>query len=197
MRKAMKGISWLVFLAFIALSSFANWMHGATFHAQIMLAVVPVGFAAAVFLFEGMSAAGKTQLWQTVGVGFVALCAGVASYLGLFGMARDNGIPIVQAALLPLAYDGVVAVASMAIRAFSVVPASVRPPVRRAPVRVPASVPDITEDKPAIESAPVSRTAKWDKDKAAALLAEGRDRADIAETLGISTKTLGRHFPSK
>ncbi len=119
MRVLMKLICWAVFLTFIALSSFANWEHGSTFHASFMLAVVPVGFAATVFILEGILSAGKGGWMTYTGVTFVAAAAGIASYIGLYGMARDNGIGVTQAALMPLAFDGVVAVASMGVRAFS------------------------------------------------------------------------------
>jgi hypothetical protein len=119
MRRLMKSLCWLIFLAFIGLSSFANWEHGTTSISSFMLAVVPVGFAASIFILEGIVAVGKATKWTYLGIIFVAAAAGIASYLGLYGMARDSGIPIVQSALLPLAFDGVVAVASMGIRAFS------------------------------------------------------------------------------
>lgn len=196
MRKVMKGICWLVFLAFIGLSSFANWEHGTTRISSFMLAVVPVGFAASIFILEGIVAAGKASRWAYAGIIFVASAAGVASYLGLYGMARDSGIPVVQSALLPLAFDGVVAVASMGIRAFSLshVPAAPRTPRRKAVSAPQDTVSQPTEARvPATE--PVSRAAvpaDGQRDKAFAMIDEGRDKKDVAETVGVSVRTLNR-----
>jgi Helix-turn-helix domain of resolvase len=211
MRKTMKALSWLVFLAFIGLSSYANWLHGLTPHARTMLAVVPVGFAASVFILEGLISAGKAGRWTFGAIGFVALASGVASYLGLFGMARDSGVPLVQALLLPLAFDGVVLVASMGIRGFSLSHVSLpqRPSrVRRVPARVPADVPMSQGHVPAEVShtdvrvpeadVPVSRPrtrAKMsdeDMSLVSKLLSEGVPRRDIAERLGVSRKTIDR-----
>lgn len=122
MRFVMKLVCWAVFLVFIGLSSFANWEHGHTFHAKFMLAVVPVGFAATVFILEAISSNGRATRLTYAGVMFVATAAGVASYIGLYGMAIDNQIGRAQALLMPLAFDGVVAVASMGIRAFTAEP---------------------------------------------------------------------------
>lgn len=198
MRKTMKVISWLVFLGFIALSSYANFLHGADLIAGGMLAVVPVGFAASVFILEGLISAGKASRWTFGAIGAVALASGVASYLGLYGMAIDAGIGRGQAVLMPLAFDGVVLVASMGIRGFSLV-AHVPAVPRAKRVRVPAVVP-VTEDKPSGVPVPVSqpdvpvtRATGWDKDLARKLLAEGElSRKDIAARVGCSRKSIDR-----
>lgn len=215
MRKAMKAISWLVFLAFIALSSYANWLHGTVPVARFMLAVVPVGFAASVFILEGLISAGKASRSTFAAIGFVAFASGVASYLGLYGMARDSGIGLAQAVLMPLAFDGVVLVASMGIRGFSAVahvpaprPVS-RPRVPRVKDNVPAVSLPVSEDVPAIEghvpeadvpmSLPgatvrdtVPRAVGWDRELAVKLLSEGVPRKDIAQRCGTSRKTIDR-----
>lgn len=201
MRKAMRSISWLVFLAFIGLSSYANYLHGSTPHARIMLAVVPVGFAASVFIFEGLITQGRVSWWTFGAIGFVALASGVASYLGLFGMARDSGVPLVQSLLLPLSFDGVVLVSSMGIRGFSLHVPAPRPRATRTAAARPA--PDAPQDTTGTEaSAPMSRplSAPVPQDdrvaKALAMLAEGRDKADVAETIGCTVRTLNRWIKS-
>lgn len=200
MRKTMKVISWLVFLGFIALSGYANYLHGRSMIAGGMLAVVPVGFAASVFILEGLISAGKAHRATFGAIFFVALASGVASYLGLYGMAIDSGISRAQSLLLPLSFDGVVLVASMGIRGFSLTPA---PKVSRSrPVRVPADVPTgvpVSQGHvPALSQAdvppdpPVSR-AGWDRDLARKLLSEGQlSRADIAARVGCSRKSIDR-----
>lgn len=196
MRKTMKVISWLVFLAFIALSSYANYLHGDSLIAGGMLAVVPVGFAASVFILEGLISAQRASRWTFGGIGAVALASGVASYLGLYGMAIDAGIGRGQSVLMPLAFDGVVLVASMGIRGFSLshVPARV-PRVRRP--SVPATVTPVSVSQPDVP-VKVSRVPSGDMAekvaKARALVAEGRDKADVAETMGISIRTLNRYL---
>lgn len=198
MRKTMKVISWLVFLAFIALSSYANFLHGRSLVAGGMLAVVPVGFAASVFILEGLISAGKESRWTFGAIGAVALASGVASYMGLYGMAIDAEISRGQALLMPLAFDGVVLVASMGIRGFSLSQVSVPvrvPRARRVPVRVPTDVPAVSQaDVPHVPTV-VSRPGKareWDRDKARRLLAEGRTRKEIAELCGVSRKSIDR-----
>lgn len=206
MRKTMKVISWLVFLAFIALSSYANYLHGESMIAGGMLAVVPVGFAASVFILEGLISAGKASRWTFAGIGAVALASGVASYLGLYGMAIDAGIGRGQSVLMPLAFDGVVLVASMGIRGFSLthVPPAVRVTrVKRERVPDRVSQPDVpaaTRTVPDPDLSPVTEAkpsrVKWDKDKARTLLAEGRPRKEVAELCGVSRKTIDRFADS-
>jgi len=193
MRKVMKTVCWLVFLAFIGLSSFANWEHGTTRISSFMLAVVPVGFAASVFILEGLISAQKASRSTFAAIGFVALASGVASYLGLFGMARDAGIPLVQAALLPLSFDGVVLVASMGIRGFSPahVPTRPRSVSRTKAAAVPAAANPVTAAVPEV-SGPNDK-----RDKAFRMLAEGRDKSDVAQTVGVSVRTLNRWITQK
>jgi hypothetical protein len=151
----MRLISWLVFLAFIGLSAFANYAHGQDALAGFLLAIVPVGFAVVVFLYEALHAAGRVTRLTTAAAVVVGGGAGVASYLGLFGMAREHGVQLVPALLLPLAFDGVVAVASMGIRgfAFLLVPPAVAPAEERSPI--PASVPhDVPPVLPAFPAFP-------------------------------------------
>lgn len=136
----MKLVSWLVFLTFVGLSAFANYQHGQDRLAGFLLAIVPVGFAVVVFIVEALHAAGRATGWLYLGAGLVGGGAGVASYLGLFGMARDHGVQLVPALLLPLAFDGVVAVASMGIRGFAGALAPEHTP-ERAPLPVICSAP--------------------------------------------------------
>lgn len=112
----MKIMAWGVFLMFIAVSAAANFAHGDDKLAGALMAVVPVGFAAVITLLENMVARGKGSWPLFIAAGVVGLGAGVASYVGLATMALDHEVPKVVAFLLPLAYDGVVAVASLAIR---------------------------------------------------------------------------------
>lgn len=202
----MQTSCWLVFLIFIGLSSFANWEHGNTRISSFMLAVVPVGFAASIFILEGIVSVGKATAWTYAGIAFVAAAAGVASYLGLYGMARESGIPIVQSSLLPLAFDGVVAVASMGIRAFSIPHTEEHPTPsllieERAEI---SSVEEATETAPAeIEeameeiSAPVRKEraprSSWDVRKVAEMLLAEERQADIISATGIGRSTLGRY----
>lgn len=118
----MKAFAWFVFLAFVGISSTANYFHGDDRTAGLLLATVPVGFAVVVFLLEGLHAKGKATRAVTALLAVVAGGAGIASYLGLYGMAREHGVQQVPALLLPLAFDGVVAVASLTIRAFGAEP---------------------------------------------------------------------------
>jgi len=113
----MKAIAWTVFVSFIAISATANFMHGQDRLGGAMMAVIPVGFAATIFLVESMISKGHRSRWAFLAAGVVGTGAGIASYVGLYTMAMDHGVPQAVAALLPLAYDGVVAVASLAIRA--------------------------------------------------------------------------------
>lgn len=207
MRKTMKIISWLVFLGFIALSSYANYLHGDSLVAGGMLAVVPVGFAASVFILEGLISAGRSSRWTFAAIGFVALASGVASYLGLYGMAIDAGIGRAQAVLMPLAFDGVVLVASMGIRGFSLTHVPPRVP-RVKPARVPAPVPVAVDTVPAVSLPDVPASSghvptvtsprgpgrdTWDKALARKLLAEGvLSHRDIAERVGCSRKSVDR-----
>lgn len=217
----MQTSCWLVFLIFIGLSSFANWEHGNTRISSFMLAVVPVGFAASIFILEGIVSVGKATAWTYAGIAFVAAAAGVASYLGLYGMARESGIPIVQSSLLPLAFDGVVAVASMGIRAFSIPhteeisPPSVTdwdeemkmlaasaertkntPPEWSGPV---ASLHDVGESEAAFRGdTPLARKERaprssWDVRKVAEMLLAEERQADIISATGIGRSTLGRY----
>lgn len=215
MNRPMKAVSWLVFLTFIGLSSFANWEHGTTRISSFMLAVVPVGFAASIFILEGIVSAGKATIWSYAGITFVAAAAGIASYLGLYGMARDSGIPIVQSALLPLAFDGVVAVASMGIRAFSS-PALVAPvPVEEVLQQTEELLQELEkESAPAPEEIPVedrrrireeaSATAagypsrrsaprsSWDARKVADMLLDGAKTPEIVEVTGAGRASVDR-----
>jgi hypothetical protein len=112
----MKGIAWTVFLTFIGISATANFLHGDDRLAGGLMAVVPIGFAAVMFLVESMAARQKGSTGLYLAAGVVALGAGVASYAGLVTMALDHKVPGIVAYLLPLAYDGVVVVASLSIR---------------------------------------------------------------------------------
>jgi hypothetical protein len=112
----VKAMAWGVFLAFILVSAAANFAHGDDRLAGALMAVVPIGFAAVITLLENMVARGKGSWPLYVAAGVVGLGAGVASYVGLMTMALDHKVPGPVAVLLPLAYDGVVAVASLAIR---------------------------------------------------------------------------------
>lgn len=112
----MKAIAWIVFLTFIGISATANFLHGDDRLAGGLMAVVPIGFAAVMFLVESMAARQKGSKALYIAAGVVALGAGVASYAGLVTMALDHKVPGLVAYLLPLAYDGVVVVASLAIR---------------------------------------------------------------------------------
>jgi hypothetical protein len=112
----MKIMAWGVFLVFIAVSAAANFAHGDDRLAGALMAVVPVGFAAVITLLENMVARGKGSWPLYAAAGVVGLGAGVASYVGLATMALAHDVHPVVAFLLPLAYDGVVAVASLAIR---------------------------------------------------------------------------------
>lgn len=202
----MQTSCWLVFLIFIGLSSFANWEHGNTPISSFMLAVVPVGFAASIFILEGIVSVGKATRWTYAGIAFVAAAAGVASYIGLYGMARESGIPIVQSSLLPLAFDGVVAVASMGIRAFSVPHAeelSPTPsplveayPTEQRETSTEESVEEIVEEAPAVSAPPRkerSPRSSWDVRKVAEMLLAEERQGDIISATGIGRSTLGRY----
>lgn len=204
----MQTSCWLVFLIFIGLSSFANWEHGNTRISSFMLAVVPVGFAASIFILEGIVSVDKATRWTYAGIAFVAAAAGVASYLGLYGMARESGIPIVQSSLLPLAFDGVVAVASMGIRAFSLPHVEQSPPDPSLPsVEQSPEQREISAEEPAeeiVETAPVvsasprkerSPRSSWDVRKVGEMLLAGERHGDIISATGIGRSTLGRYSP--
>jgi hypothetical protein len=112
----MRAIAWIVFLSFIAVSAAANYLHGEDALAGFLMAVVPIGFAAVIFLVESLVSRRKGGKALYFAAGVVGAGAGVASYVGLATMAIDHNIHPVVSYLLPLAYDGVVAVASLAIR---------------------------------------------------------------------------------
>lgn len=112
----MKVVAWFVFLAFIGVSAVANFLHGEDRLGGALMAVVPVGFAAVIFLLEALVARGKGSLPLYAAAIVVGGGAGIASYVGLATMALDHKVPAFVAYLLPLAYDGVVMVASLAIR---------------------------------------------------------------------------------
>lgn len=202
----MQTSCWLVFLIFIGLSSFANWEHGNTRISSFMLAVVPVGFAASIFILEGVVSVDKATRWTYVGITFVAAAAGVANYLGLYGMARESGIPIVQSSLLPLAFDGVVAVAAMGIRAFSLPHAEQSPPdpsllsVEQSPEQreISAEEPaeEIAEEAPAVSATARkerSPRSSWDVSKVVEMLLAEERQGDIISATGIGRSTLGRY----
>jgi hypothetical protein len=72
------------------------------------------------------------------------------------------------------------------------VPDRVPVPRPRVPVSQPVPVP-VAQPKGHVPArAPVSRAKEWDKDKARALLAEGRPRKEIAELCGTSRKSIDR-----
>lgn len=143
----MKIMAWGVFLVFIAVSAAANFMHGDDKLAGALMAVVPVGFAAVITLLENMVARGKGSWPLYWAAGVVGVGAGVASYVGLATMALDHNVHPVVALLLPLAYDGVVAVASLAIRSLGDDHKEQAPPP---PVNKPTAV-----TPPAVHTAPV------------------------------------------
>lgn len=209
----MKGVCWLVFLAFIGLSSFANWEHGTTRISAFMLAVVPVGFAASIFILEGIVSAGKATKWSYAGIIFVAAAAGIASYLGLYGMARESDIPLVQSALLPLAFDGVVAVASMGIRAFSVIhPATENAPeygitqpiepdvdwnaelasIEDMPEAPVSPAPVLQHEEPSAPRVPRAPRASWDARLVAEMILDGAKTPEITDATGAKRASIDR-----
>lgn len=209
MQKIMYAASWIVFALFVGLSCTANWMHGDGWAASSMLAVVPIGFAASVFIYEGLIAAGRSAFrqywWQHLVFGALCGATGFASYMGLLGMEEDHGIDGIHKWAIPLAFDGVVAVSSIGIRAFAPthIPVLTRPRVPRA---VPSHPAVVSRDVPAVVSASVPQdkpvVSRRDKDsdlrdKAFRMLAEGRDKRDVAAAVGRDVRTLNRWVRSR
>lgn len=113
-----KFSAWSIFLTFVGISAVANYLHGADALAGFLMAMAPIGFAATMAILETIVI--KVSWTSRLAMAIVATGSGVASYIGLYSLARDHHVHQVNAALLPLAFDGVVLASSLAIRSLSV-----------------------------------------------------------------------------
>jgi hypothetical protein len=112
-----KVASWLIFTTWVGASAAANYAHGDNVAASLLMASAPVGFAATTGILEMLVSKGVKIGWSAiVAMVMVATVAGVASYIGLVGLATESGITGVAPWLLPIGFDGVVLAASLAIR---------------------------------------------------------------------------------
>lgn len=113
-----------IFVTWVSISAGANYAHGDDAIGGGLMMAAPVGFAATTFLLEMLISRGHKLGWPAgLAMVLVAAVSGVASYVGLFGLALEHGVPRETAALLPLAFDGVVLASSLALRTLSRRPA--------------------------------------------------------------------------
>lgn len=117
-RKRKKFAAWLIFLTFVGISAVANYLHGADALAGFLMAMAPIGFAATMAMLETIVV--KVSWTSRLAMAVVATGSGVASYIGLYSLAREHHVSKPVAILLPLAFDGVVLASSLAIRSLSV-----------------------------------------------------------------------------
>lgn len=176
--------AWAIFLAWVAISALANYAHGRNAVAGLLLAAAPVGFAAVTFLLEMLVSRGHRLGWPSVlAMVAVASGAGVASYIGLAGMAIENGVDTLTARLLPLAFDGVVLAASLAIRALANPPmANARP--------APVSAVDVTMAE--LQLHREAAMAEVDKRRAALDTDSAPDTATPVDAIDLEA-TLAKH----
>jgi hypothetical protein len=111
--------AWAIYMIFIGLSSAANAMHAQDPIGAFLSAVLPVALALSTFLLERVRSSGGANQARIMGTVLVALGTAVGSFLHLYGLARDHGESRVTAALIPLAFDGVMLVSSMTIMVLS------------------------------------------------------------------------------
>lgn len=152
-------------------------------------AVHPIGLDGLIYI--GMRAVSNGRRWQ----GWLATIYGVAMSLTFNAVSYAGvGMPAaVMAVAMPLALVlGVLVVGHERVTVAEPVPvipakvsrartAAVPAPVADVPAvtrEAIAAVPDVTDDDRAV--------------KVRAMLAEGRDKADVAATMGISVRTLNR-----
>lgn len=109
-----------IFVTWVGISALANYAHGQDWLIGLLMAAAPVGFAAVTFVLEMLVSRGHKLGWVAgLAMVMVAAGAGVASYVGLFGLAREHGAAKPVAVLIPIAFDGVVLAMSLAMRILS------------------------------------------------------------------------------
>lgn len=109
-----------IFVTWVGISALANYAHGQDPAIGLLMAAAPVGFAAVTFVLEMLVSRGHRLGWVAgLAMVMVAAGAGVASYVGLFGLAREHGATRLVAGLIPIAFDGVVLAMSLAMRILS------------------------------------------------------------------------------
>lgn len=109
-----------IFVTWVGISALANYAHGQDPAIGLLMAAAPVGFAAVTFVLEMLVSRGHSLGWVAgLAMVMVAAGAGVASYVGLFGLAREHGATKLVAGLIPIAFDGVVLAMSLAMRILS------------------------------------------------------------------------------
>lgn len=120
-----KAAAWTIFLTWVGISAAANYAHGTDAVSGALMAMAPIGFAATTGLLETLWAKGLQLGWPSaLAMIMVATAAGVASYVGLSGLAIEHGMSSLVAYLSPVAFDGVVLASSLAVRALGHVQSS-------------------------------------------------------------------------
>lgn len=133
----------------------------------------------------------------------IVLVAAVVSYVHLSGLLSFWGEDMVTRTFGPVAIDGLMVVSTGALVLTAVVPELVVPVLVSEP-DVPVDTADSVDTEDTILDTDTedmildtkprrTRTATWDKDKAAKLISEGRSNSEIGELVGVSAKTISRY----
>jgi uncharacterized protein YjeT (DUF2065 family) len=116
----VKTVAWVVYLTFIGLSVVGNILHSGNDPISMFLGgILPVALALATFLIEHGPRNVPGNSLRLAGTAVVAAGCAVVSFLHLYGLTRDHGGTILESVLTPLAFDGIMLVASLTIKGYS------------------------------------------------------------------------------
>lgn len=113
-------VIWILFFSWVGISAAANYAHGTDRAGGLLMAMAPVGFAVTMGVYEyAMAKGAKLGGGATTIIITVAAVSGFTSYFGLVGFALERRVDTLPAFALPMAFDGVVLILSLALRKLS------------------------------------------------------------------------------